>query len=82
MISFEENKRRLINQKLIDSFNRQATRENKPILQRQWYERLFKTLPTGYNPLDDTEGNQLHLMLDPSENFPSFESLLYCHLDY
>jgi hypothetical protein len=34
LISFEENKRRLINQKLIDSFNRQATRENKPIVQR------------------------------------------------
>ena len=81
-ISFEESKRRLINQKLVDTFNRQATRENKPIVSREWYERLFRSLPTGYDPLDDSEGNQIHLLLDPWENFPSFESVLYCDLDY
>jgi hypothetical protein len=62
-------------------FERVASNPAKKITQRQWYERLFRTVPVTFEPYTTNENSMFQLVMDHSDNFPSFENFLYADLD-
>jgi hypothetical protein len=79
-ISIEEDKRLKLNKRLTDAFSKAQTADVRPIVEREWYERLFKSVPQSFDPVSSKD--KLMLVQDASENFPTFEGMLYCELDY
>lgn len=57
IISKEEGKRRALNNKLKDVFERVASNPAKKITQKQWYERLFRTVPVTFEPYTTNENS-------------------------
>jgi len=57
--------------------------QNKQILGDELSNRLFGTMPDGIAPMKDLmKSDEIKVVQDKVELYPSFYKILYCSLDY